>query len=64
VLGNKALGGVKNPLRNFVEKTLPSIDLTQYPTRPSQCVNLSIGDPTSSLSFRYFFPHAARIRRT
>jgi hypothetical protein len=52
VVGNKVFADVKNPLRNFVEKTLPSIDLAQYPTRPTACINLSIGDPTTSLSFR------------
>lgn len=50
--GNKVLAEVKNPLRNFVEKELPSIDLKQFPRRPAECLNLSIGDPTTSLSYR------------
>lgn len=61
--GNKVLAEVKNPLRNFVEKELPSIDLKQFPGRPSECLNLSIGDPTTSLSYRYqyFKQEQARI---
>jgi len=47
--GNINLATVKNPLRNFVEKELPSINLTNYPNRPKETVNLSIGDPTTSL---------------
>ena len=61
--GNKVLAEVKNPLRNFVEKELPSIDLKQFPGRPAECLNLSIGDPTTSLSYRYdyFKQEQARI---
>ena len=32
--GNKDLHNIKNPLRNFVEKVLPSIKLDDYPDRP------------------------------
>ena len=52
IIGNKVLANVKNPLRNFVEKELPSIDLSKYPDRPKQVINLSIGDPTISPDFR------------
>ena len=57
------LAEVKNPLRNFVEKELPSIELKQFPGRPAECLNLSIGDPTTSLSYRYdyFKQEQARI---
>jgi hypothetical protein len=51
--GNKRLAEVKNPLRNFVEKEIPSIDLSQFPNRPQKNINLSIGDPTVSEEFRY-----------
>jgi hypothetical protein len=51
-VGNAKLADVNNPLRNFVERELPSIDLTRFPNRPADCINLSIGDPTTSLSFR------------
>lgn len=63
-MGNKKLADVKNPLRNFVEKELPSIDLTLYPNRPTECINLSIGDPTTSLNFRYSLPHAGPTSKT
>jgi hypothetical protein len=55
---------VKNPLRNFVEKELPAIDLSKFSARPNDCINLSIGDPTISLSFRYLRPNAGPTKRT
>ena len=62
--GNKVLAEVKNPLRNFVEKELPSIDLKQFPGRPAECLNLSIGDPTTSLSFRYDYSKQEQAKTT
>jgi hypothetical protein len=32
--GNINLASVKNPLRNFVEKELPSMNLSAFPDRP------------------------------
>jgi len=52
ITGNINIATVKNPLRNYIEKVLPSVDLKNYPERPEHCVNLSIGDPTASLLFR------------
>jgi hypothetical protein len=49
VNGNHTIKDVKNPLRNFVEKVIPSIPLQNYPDRPKQQINLSIGDPTTSV---------------
>ena len=53
VEGNRALLNVQNPLRNFVEKVLPSIQFQEYPDRPKQAINLSIGDPSTSPEYRY-----------
>lgn len=50
--GNKILADVKNPLRNYIEKELPTMDLSCFPNRPKNKVDLSIGDPTISLEFR------------
>lgn len=50
--GNRDLHTVKNPLRNFIEKVLPSIQLNEYPDRPKEQVNLSIGDPSTSPDYR------------
>ena len=55
VEGNKDLHSVKNPLRRFIEKVLPAIPLNDYPDRPKEQVNLSIGDPSTSLDYRYLF---------
>jgi hypothetical protein len=46
--GNLVLKAVQNPLRNFIEKVIPSIPLQDYPQRPTVQTNLSIGDPTTS----------------
>ena len=53
--GNRDLHTVKNALRRFIEKVLPSISLQDYPDRPKEAVNLSIGDPSTSLDYRYSF---------
>jgi hypothetical protein len=50
--GNKAFLNLKNPLRNFIERVLPSISLEDYPERPQEKLNLSIGDPTISPEYR------------
>ena len=52
ISGNLAFADLKNPLRNFIEKQIPSIKITDYPDRPKKGVNLSIGDPTLSPEFR------------
>jgi ABC-type sulfate transport system substrate-binding protein len=59
--GNRALHTVKNPLRNFVERVLPSIQLQDFPDRPKESVNLSIGDPTTSPEYRY---NSLKLERT
>ena len=51
--GNKDLHAVKNPLRNFIEKVLPSIKSNEYPDRPQELINMSIGDPSTSPEYRY-----------
>ena len=36
-----------NPIRNYIEKVLPTLDFKPYEaTRPKDVINLSLGDPT------------------
>ena len=54
---------VKNALRRFIEKVLPSISLQDYPDRPKEAVNLSIGDPSTSLDYRYSFRYVELFQK-
>ena len=52
--GNRYLHSGNNALM-FIEKVLPSIALQDYPDRPKEAINCSMGDPTTSLDYRYSF---------
>ncbi len=39
-------------MRNYVEKELGAINLEEFPKRPADKIDLSIGDPTNSADFR------------
>lgn len=53
---NKEVLSVKNPLRHLCERTIPEINkelkLKQNQDRPTEFVNLSIGDPVIYENFK------------